>query len=353
MGPRAPTTWTRFRLPGAIEPGVTFGAHGVSQKTLARRGAARRLSAATEDSRSEAARRAIAAALDSKRSHVAARAAGLIKRHRLEGFDQKLRAVFERFLVDPIQSDPGCAAKLAAIEALDYGESTAAEPFWQAARHVQPEPSWGPPVDTAAPLRARGAMALARIGDSDFTLLAAELLTDAEPPVRQSAADALAHHGSRSGAPLALLKLRIGDEDPLVTLAAMGALLALAPEWGLRELQPLLMNGATAQRELAAVALGQSREEGALRLLLEALDLCVRPAERGVILRGIGLHRSDAALNALLATIADGSAPDAETAIAALGPRRFEPGLVAKIRATAKKNPRADLTKLLEETFPD
>jgi HEAT repeat protein len=311
----------------------------------------RALNGAMAEPRSTAARHALDHALLSKRSHLAARAASLIQRHHLDGFDDALRAVFERFLQDPIKSDPGCAAKLAAIEALDYGESAQSEPFWRAARHVQLEPSWGPPVDTAAPLRARGLLALARLGDPDFALLAAERLADPESPVRQSAADALAHHGSRAGAPLALLKLRLGDEDPLVHLAAMSALLSLAPEWGLAELGPLLMD--EPRRELAAVALGQSRLDDALKLLLDALERCVRPVERAPILRGIGLHRSDAALAALLDTIAAGSARDAETAIVALGARRFEPGLADKIRAAAARNPRADLTKILAETFSD
>jgi hypothetical protein len=302
---------------------------------------------------SAAARARLAVALKSRRSLVVARAARLIKEHRVDGFEKELQAAFERFLDDPVKSDPSCNAKLAVIEALDYGESVDCEPFLRAARHIQMEPAWGRPIDTAAPLRGRGVMALARIAYADFELLAAELLNDAEPPVRQAAADALQHRGDRSGAALALYKLRAGDEDPMVTLAAMNALFALAPDWGLATLAPLLDGNDEQARELAAVALGQSKSEQALTLLLEALERCVRAEEREAILRGVGLHRSERALVAMLDLIAEGTAADAKAAIVALDVRRFEPGVADRVRRAARQNQRADLGPVVDETFPE
>jgi HEAT repeat protein len=166
----------------------------------------------------------LSAGLRSRRSLVVARAASLIKRHQLAGFESELIAAFERFLRDPVKSDPSCNAKLALLEALDYGESIDEAPFLRAVRHVQMEPAWGPPVDTAASVRSRAILALARVGAREFGLIAAERLGDAESPVRQAACDALAHRGDPAGAPLALFKVRLGDSDPLVLLAAMSAL---------------------------------------------------------------------------------------------------------------------------------
>lgn len=173
--------------------------------------------------RSEEARARLDAALASKRSLVVARAARLIKEHAVAGFERALTDAFARFLVDPVKSDPVCQAKVAAIEALDYGESDDAEPFLRAVRHVQLEGG----TDSAAPLRARAVLALARLGHPDFDLVAATLLGDPIANVRQATLDALAHRGDRACAALAMAKLATGDAEPEVVLAAMTALLDL------------------------------------------------------------------------------------------------------------------------------
>ncbi|HEX9103362.1 MAG TPA: HEAT repeat domain-containing protein [Polyangia bacterium] len=276
-----------------------------------------------------------------------ARAARLVKEHRLDGFAGELEAAFDRFMSDPVKSDPTCAAKIAAIEALDFGEADDAAPFLRAVVHEQ----WEGGNDTAAPMRARAVLALARIGHPDFDLVAAQLLTDRTAPVRQAALDALVHRGDRANAALALLKLRSGDEDPLVTLAAMTALLTLAPARGLDALRDLLDAENEEQRELAAIALGQSRSDEALTALLSALERCTRSEERAAILRGAGLHRSDRALDALVEVIAGSHEVDARAAIDALGARRFERGLAERVRAAAARNERADLSAFVDSVF--
>jgi HEAT repeat protein len=305
------------------------------------------LSPVAANPRSDDARQRLLAALRSKRSLVVARAARLIKEHRLDGFDDELESAFDRHMPDPVRSDPTCAAKLAAIEALDYCESGDAAPFVRAAAHEQ----WEGGNDTAAPMRARAVLALARLGHADFDLIAAQLLTDRTASVRQAALDALAHRGDRANAALALLKLRSGDEDPLVTLAAMTALLALAPARGFDELSVLLHSKAEDERELAAVALGQSRSDEALTILLNALERCTRAEERTALLRGAGLHRSDRALDAMLAVIAEYQEVDARAAIESLAARRFEPGVADRVRAAAARNDRAELTAYVDSVF--
>jgi HEAT repeat protein len=307
----------------------------------------RELDAVADSPRSAEAHARLAAALASKRSLVAARAAKLIKQHRLEGFDAELKAVLMRCLVDPIKTDPICHAKQAALEALDFCESSDAEPFLRAARHVQ----WEGASDTAAPLRARAIFGLARLGAADFDLVAATLLADGQPPVRQAALEALVHRGDRNLAPLALSKLLAGDDDPLVTLAAMTALVTLAPEWGRAHLAALLDGDDDGARELAAVALGQSRDDAALDILLAALANAPLADAREPILRGIGLHRSDRALTALLEVVREGAEADAIAALSSLAARRFEPGVAEKVRAAASENPRADLAAAVAEHF--
>jgi HEAT repeat protein len=314
------------------------------------------LSQAMAQPGSAQARAQLGVALASSRSLVVARAARLVKEHALDGFEEALRAAFEHFLQNPVKSDPGCQAKLAAIEALDHAESVSGEPFARAVRHVQMEGS----SDMAAPLRASGIAGLARLGHPDFGLLVARLLNDRWPPVRQAALEALAHRGDGAGAPLALLKVELGDEDPLVTLAAMTALIALSPEWGLDVLGPMIdgSDGGAAKderggtrRELAAVALGQSRREDALALLLDKLRHCPRLDQRQALLQAIGLHRSERALESMLAIVADAKAAEATLAIEALAARRFEPGVAAKVRQAAERSDEADLVTIVDQLF--
>jgi len=282
----------------------------------------------------------------------AARVAATIGTHRLGGFEEALQKCFLRFVQNPVKTDPACRAKLAVLDALDHLEHPDPGPFLLAARYVQKEPSWGPPVDTAGAVRSRAIVALARIGFADLSLVAAELLADPLPLVRRAAADALAHHGERSGAGLVLLKLRAGDEDDQVTLACASALLSLAPDWALRELEPILLGKDDAKRELAAIALGQSGRDDSLDLLFAYLERAVSSDERAPILRAVGIHRSERARDFLLERIATGSAPEAKAAIAALGERSFEPGLGELVRHAAQGNDRVELDAVVDEAFP-
>lgn len=295
------------------------------------------------------ARARLIAGLASARSIVVLQAASLVREHRIEGLEAELAAAFARLLEDPVKRDPGCHAKLAILEALDYLEVNDEDTFFLGARYVQKEPAWGPPVDTATSVRARSVLALARTGHPDLPLLAAEMLVDPEPPVRQAAADALAYRESRASAAPLLLKLVTGDADPMVTLAVMSALLATAPDWVLPRLKERLdANDDTT--ELAALALGQSRRDDALALLLAALESCVRSRDRAVYLRAIGLHRSDRALEAMLAVIAADNATDARAAVLALGPRRFDPGVRERVTEAAR-DARVDLSTELAKAF--
>jgi HEAT repeat protein len=184
---------------------------------------------ALRDPRSPESRKQLSDALLNGSSIIAARVATSIAEGRLEGFEEVLQQAFQRFLDDPVATDAGCRAKVAALGALDQLESTNAALFLAATSYVQIEGGGRRPADTAVGVRARAVVALARIGFSDLPLVAAHMLADPESPVRQAAADALAHHGERAGAGAVWLKLEMGDEDELVVLACASALLSLAP----------------------------------------------------------------------------------------------------------------------------
>lgn len=264
------------------------------------------------------------------------------------GFEDDLTAAFERFMEDPVKTDPGCKAKLSTLEALDYLESSDDAPLLKALRHVQWEPRSG---DTAGALRARGALGLARLGHVDFMLLMADLLLDPEVQAREAAALAIAHRGDPAGAGLLELKIRAGDREPMVVLACLTGLISLAPRWGVAAAKAFLLGQDRDLHEVAALALGESRRDDALDALLQALAHEVIPRHRSVLLRALGLHRSDRALQALLEVVATGAAHDAKLALQSLSVRGSDPGVMEHVREAVARNDVVDLAAALAEVF--
>lgn len=266
-------------------------------------------------------------ALSSKRARVVARAASLVMKHSVDGFLEPLVDAFDRFVEHGAKTDPGCVAKAALAEALDGLEWSDTAFFLRAARLTQPEPVWGGQEDTAGGVRVRGLLALARLSYPDFALEAARAATDPRAEVRVAAADGLACFGVRHGAGVVLLALERPEEDPLVTLALMSALLALAPELGLERLAPSLTGEDLSRAELAALALGQSQRSDAAQALVAALEQAALPKARVPLYNGLGQHRSELALTTLLGVVAERPLGDAKAALRALAPRRFDPGV--------------------------
>ena len=295
---------------------------------------------------SEATRRRLREALARGSSPVVARAARLVAEHRIEGLGEPLEVAFGRFLEDPVRTDPSCAAKVAILDALDLTDHPDPEPFRAGARHVQLEPAWGPPVDTAVGVRARSGLALARLGDRDVLLVLGELLADPEVPVRRSAVDALVLYGARDGAALLLHRLRAGDPELLVTADCMSGIVALTPDQASTCLCAPLTSPDATLREMAALALGDSRSDDTLDLLLEVLDETVLGDDRRPLITALGLHRSDRARTRLLSLVSEGSDADARLAIAALAVHRANPGVVEALRGAAEASEH-DLTDAL------
>ena len=165
---------------------------------------------------------------------------------------------------------------------------------------------------------------------------------------RLAAAEALAHYGVRHGAGVLLLALAEPDEDPLVTLASMSALLSLAPEVGLPRLTAMLRGEDAEQRELAALALGQSNRADALDVLVAALTAAGTSRNREPLFKALGIHRSDGAITTLLEALGSENQTDAQTALEALATRRFEPGVRGKVEARMTPT----LRRLFSELFP-
>lgn len=143
-----------------------------------------------------------------------------------------LVAAFERFLIDPVSTDPQCWAKNAIAKALkDLGHADAAV-YLRGARHIQMEPVWGKKVDSAGTLRGTCLLALLDCHIDDVTMLTylAEALADPEKTVRADAARALSGAGIPEAAALLRLKALLGDEEPEVTGQCLASLIALQPD---------------------------------------------------------------------------------------------------------------------------
>ena len=102
--------------------------------------------------------------LRSKSNHVVAAAAATGERLEVSQLAPDLVEEFDRLMRDPAKLDPGCKAMVAIVQALVQMEDAAAKVYFAGIRHVQMEPSFGPPVDAGAPLRGLCARGLARMG---------------------------------------------------------------------------------------------------------------------------------------------------------------------------------------------
>ena len=281
-------------------------------------------------------------------SHAVARAAAIVGEHGLVELAGVLAAAFERFLERPERSDPGCAAKTALVEALRRLEQGELALYRRAAAHVQMEPVFGGRVDTAVDLRGTAALALAELGGSDVLVDLAQLLADPEPPVRVSAARALAGYGRESAIPLLHLKALSGDAEPRVVSECLLSLLRLAPAGELAFAASFLAKD-DARADAAAAALGESRLAEAVPVLAGWLDEAARRGLGRSATFALAALRRDSAIDALLAAVREGSTTLARDALAALASLAEGGSLAARAREAATERP--ELRVALERAF--
>jgi len=308
---------------------------------------------AGDDPHADGADATVRAGLRHPSARVVAKAAKVVASHGLAGHEADLVAAFDRFMVRPDERDVGCLAKTAVAEALDFTDYAEPAPFLRGVRHVQFEKSWGPPVDTAAPLRARSALALVRMRHEGVLSILADLLADPEPTARAAAGTAVGYHGDPQGAALLRLKLQIGDEEPDVTASCTKALIDLDASGGLALAARLLDRSMPATtREGVVLGLGESRRAEALPLLEKFVETCVREPEFALAMHAVRNLRCEKGRTYLLLTIARGDLLRARAAVRALAFDAREPGLAEAVRRAAAENGRAGLDDALAEAFP-
>ncbi|MCU0521651.1 MAG: hypothetical protein MUF84_13280, partial [Anaerolineae bacterium] len=118
------------------------------------------LTALRSEPTSQETRAALRKALALRNSPAVARAADFVGEFLLSELEPDLAQTFERLMVNPTKTDPGCAAKTAIVEALYRLEAYRPETYLAGIGHVQMEPVWGGREDTAAKLRGMSALGL-------------------------------------------------------------------------------------------------------------------------------------------------------------------------------------------------
>jgi hypothetical protein len=290
-------------------------------------------------------------ALRARSSHVVAKAAQVTRELELRVLVADATAAFDRFLVNPVKSDPGCRAKVEIARALyELGEDPAAV-FPRGIRHRQMEPVFGGREDTAAELRCVSALGLVRTGCPDALVELAELLADPEGPARAGAARAIAYADEAAGEPLLRLKALVGDADASVLSKCLGALLSLAPARSLGFVGGLLDHRDVATQEAAAVALGASRLREALPVLRSWWERTADVDLRRTALLAVAMLRHDDAIAFLLSQVAAGTGPDARDAIAALGTYRHDAALRSRVEAAVQQRTDVDLRPGFARSF--
>lgn len=264
---------------------------------------------------------ALRKALADKSNLVAAEAAKTIGELHLPELIPDLLAAFDALFVEPVKRDPKCWGKTAIVKALiqlDYSES---QPFLRGAAHVQMEPVFGGHEDSAVHLRANSYLALVQCSDLNRFRMLRNLvdgLSDPADPVRIEAVRALNQLSGDEAVLLLRLKARAGDPRPLIIGHIFDALLNLERDQAVPFVAEYLIAKDEELRDEAALALGSSRLENALKVLIETWKDVPQREFSAVLLRAISSSRLDEAIQFLVELVRAGDARQSAEAIEAL-----------------------------------
>lgn len=284
-------------------------------------------------------------ALGERHFLVVSRAATLSAERLLHELIPDLLGAFARFAQDPIKRDPRCKAKNAIARALVTLECQDIAFYQDGIAYRQMEPVWGGRdgrADTAADVRCSCAMGLAASGHARAVAQLTGLLNDPEVAVRCGAARAISCGNPLEAEAVLRLKVQIGDEEPQVIGACFEALLSIAPEYSLPFVAGFLRTKDEALQEYAALALGESRQPEALKLLRDAWEELVTSEARGRLIRAAAVHRSDAAFAWLLGIIESGTSKLAAIAADALAVYERNTKLSEQVKAAKARRQEAD-----------
>ena len=264
-----------------------------------------------------------------------------------------LIAAFHRLAELSHTQDPQCTAKGAiarALVALDCADVTF---FLTTLRYRKLEPTWGGSQDTAVDIRITAAMGLAATAYARALPELTQLLIDPEPRVRAGVMDAIACCEPIAAESVLRIKAQVGDAEPEVTGACLLALLRLESEATAPFVGHFLDQRDPELREVAALALGESRVPAALVELRTRWDAApYKGAAEQILLKGAVLHRGDQAFDWLLSLVADGERRISERLIKDLAVYRGNQRLRRRLADALAGRGDADLVALLHRIWP-
>jgi HEAT repeat protein len=291
-------------------------------------------------------------ALDSGSGLVVAAAARIVRTRGYADLYPMLESAYAQVGARGRETDPGCGGRAAIVEALAEGEQRAWPVYLAGAATIQLEPVWGipPHEDTAGELRARSLLALVHTGYPGALDLAAEALADPLSRVRIAAATAIGDTGAPGASAVLRLKIAIGDEEPEVIGTTVGALLALDAAAGLAAAERLLGSESDALREHVGLALGASRNAGALPLLEQWWSHAVLTPERETALVSVALLRSAESVRFLAGIVGGADRTNGRAALKALAPFSHDRATVEAV-STAARSGAVTAEDLAEQGF--
>jgi hypothetical protein len=265
-------------------------------------------------------------ALRLRNNYLVSKAAAVAGALGLQPLVPDLLAAFDRFLENPVESDPQCWAKNAIIKALhDLGHSDP-DVFMRGLACFQLEPGWVKPSDTATTLRSDCALALVACHLDSLAILErlTDTLGDPATVVRVNVARAISRLGRPEGTLLLRLKVLLGDAEPEVIGECFIGILAAGGVGAVPFVARFLAEGVDESiLAEAAGALAQSPDPLALDTLKQCWEQVAGQELRRVILLSLAASTNPGASEVLLGVLAEGPVSLASAALTALASSRF------------------------------
>jgi HEAT repeat protein len=264
----------------------------------------------------------------------------------------ELRDAYRRFLNDPLKNDKTCAAKRAlarALYELDYDQP---EFYRDGLRYRQQEPGWGGTTDTAVEIRGTCALGLLSFGGPRAMIDLVDALHDPEPQVRSGVIKAMEMAQPYEAELVLRHTIRQGDPEPEVIGQAFSSLMKVAAETSLEVVSGHLDDAQEAIREAAALALGESRLESALEILIMASqELTAVDPFQSTLLNAIALQRYQAGYDYLFSVIEKAPLGMAQRAVTALAIFNYNDELRETVRTLVELRDEIRLKKAFEDNW--
>jgi HEAT repeat protein len=262
-----------------------------------------------------------------------------------------LVAAFNRFMIDPEESDKQCRAKIEIVDALNRIEYPEPDVFLRGLTHRQNARFPDPSQDAGGTLRAYCAFGLVRIGHPGVVLLLTDLLLDTDDTARAGAARALGGTGSSSAVPLLRYKVRTGDRREDVIGECFTSLLTLSFDESLPFVAHSLNDSLSTLQETAVFSLAETRRPEALAILKDYWPKA--PADiRELLHIALAMFRLPAA-NEFLVSLITAKDASACAALLALAIYRENPKIRASIAAAVEANGTKAVRDLFQKKFTE